>query len=395
VADQDVVPGPPAELEWPPEGESGPPTTRTISRWMKWLVGLGVLIVVVAITGSVVRIPYDTLAPGGALNLQPRITVHGARTYPGEGELMLLFVRERTHINLWSWLQAKLDPEIDLVKQSDLNGGTSQHFNDLQGVCDMSQSQIDAQVAALRRLGYDVPALPGLAVVGIRKDFVYERPKGVTNTIPLGAYNRLEPCDEVFSADGKPIEQPEDLSKIVRGHEPGSEVALRIERDGKPRTVRVPVTETPRGPLIGVDLGLRYELPVEIAVDTNDISGPSAGLAMTLAIIDDLTPGELTGGKKIAVTGTIDSQGNVGPIGALAQKAIAARRAGAQVFIVPACPDDADRACAADLESANERVGDDVAFAAVSTLDEALQVLRDAGGSPVRETTPARERSAA
>ncbi len=126
---------------------------------------------------------------------------------------------------------------------------------------------------------------------------------------------------------------------------------------------------------------------MKIAVDTNDISGPSAGLAMSLAIIDDLTPGDLTGGKKVAVTGTIDSQGNVGPIGALAQKAIAARRSGAQVFIVPACQDPADRVCAADLATARKRVGDDVEFAPVSTLDEALEALRDAGGSPVRASS--------
>jgi PDZ domain-containing protein len=390
VADQDVVPGPPPELGWPPEGEvTSAPSTRTLSRWMKWLVGLGGLVIVVAIAGSVIRIPYDTLAPGGALNLQPRITVEGAQTYPGQGELMLLFVRERTRINLWSWLQAKLDSDIDLVKQSDVTGGLSQHLIDLQGVCDMSQSQIDAQVAALRRLGYDVPTLPGLAVVGLLKDYRYKASSGVVNTVPLPASKVLEPCDEVLAADGKPIEQPDDLSKVVKGHEPGSEVELRVERDGKTRTVRIPVADTPDGPLIGVNLALRYDLPVDISVDTNDISGPSAGLAMTLAIIDDLTPGELTGGKKIAVTGTIDSRGNVGPIGALAQKAIAARRAGAQVFIVPACPDKDDRRCTADLESARARVGDDVVFAPVSTLDEALEALRDAGGSPVRAPSAA------
>jgi PDZ domain-containing protein len=388
VTDQALVPGPPPELESQLGGEMGPPATRTIARWMKWLVGLAVVVVVVAIAGSVIRIPYDTLAPGGTLNLQPRISVHGARTYPADGELMLLFVRERTHINLWSWLQAKLDPEIDLVKEPD-RGGTSQHFNDLQGVCDMSQSQVDAQVAALRRLGYDVPAEPGLAVVGIRRIFEYERPKGVVNTIPLGAYDVLEPCDEVLRADGRPIEEPEDLSEIVQSHDGGSEVELRIERDGEQQTVRVPVTETPRGPLIGVDLGLRYRLPVEIAVDTNDISGPSAGLAMTLAIMDDLTPGDLTGGKKVAVTGTIDSSGNVGRVGGVAQKAIAARRAGAQVFIVPACADASDRGCAEELETAERRVGDDVEFAPVATLDEALNVLRGAGGAPVRASSAA------
>jgi len=351
---------------------------------MKWLVGVGVLIIVVALAGTFIRIPYDTLAPGGALDLQPRISVHGARTYPARGELMLLFVRERTHVNLWSWLQAKLDPDIDLVKQSDITGGTSQHFNDLQAVCDMSQSQVDAQVAALRALGYDVKTTPGLAVVGILKDYSYQTSNGVVNTIPLPAYNVLQPCDEVLAADGHAIKQPDDLSKIVKGHEPGTKVALRIDRNGTQQTVQVPVAKVPGDRLIGVDLGLRYDLPVQINVDTSDISGPSAGLAMSLAIIDDMTPGDLTGGKKVAVTGTIDSRGNVGPIGGIAQKAVAARRAGAQVFIVPACQDRADRACAADLATAKKRVGDNVEFAPVSTLADALKVLRDAGGSPVR-----------
>jgi Lon-like protease len=387
VTGQPVVPGPPAGLQWPPETESaGPPSTRTISRWMKWLVGLGVVIVVVAVAGTFIRIPYDTLAPGGTLNLEPRISVHGARTYPGGGDLMLLFVRERSHINLWSWLQAKLDPEIDLVKQSDVTGGTSQHFADLQAVCDMSQSQIDAQVAALRTLGYDVKTEPGLAVVGILKDYSYATPSGVVNTIPLPAYNVLQPCDEVLAADGHVIAQPDDLSKIVKSHAPGSRVSLRIERNGKQQTVRVPVVAVPNNRLIGVDLGLRYRLPVQISVDTSDISGPSAGLAMSLAIIDDLTPGDLTGGKKVAVTGTINSHGDVGPIGAIAQKAIAARRAGAQVFIVPACESN-DRSCAADLATARRRVGEDVDFAPVSTLAQALRVLRDAGGSPVRASS--------
>jgi PDZ domain-containing protein len=375
-------------LGWPPESEgSGPPTTRTVARWLKWLIGLGIAIVVIAAAGALIRIPYDTLAPGGTLNVEPRITVHGAKTYPSRGELMLLYVRERTHVNLWTWLQAKLDPNIDLVKQDAVTGGTSQHFSDLQAVCDMSQSQVDAQVAALRALGYDVKTMPGLAVVGILKDYSYKTSSGVVNTIPLPAYNVLQPCDEVLAADGHPIKRSDDLAKVVKGHEPGSKVALSIERDGKKQTVQVPVAQVPGDRLIGVDLGLRYRLPLRIAVDTSDISGPSGGLVMALAIIDDLTPGDLTGGKKVAVTGTIDSQGNVGPIGGIAQKAIAARRAGAEVFIVPACQDRADRACAADLATAKKRVGDDVTFAPVSTLAQALEVLRDAGGSAVHTSS--------
>jgi PDZ domain-containing protein len=145
-------------------------------------------------------------------------------------------------------------------------------------------------------------------------------------------------------------------------------------------TVEARVVQGPQSPIIGVDLGLRYKMPVDINIDTNNISGPSAGLAITLAIIDALTPGQLTGGKRVAITGTIDPEGNVGEIGGLPQKALAARQAGAQILIVPSC---SDEPCRKDVATARKRVGKDVEVAEVSTLAQALKVLRDAGGAAV------------
>src|SRR4029077_3030081 len=126
-----------------------------------------------------------------------------------------------------------------------------------------------------------------------------------------------------------------------------------------------------------------------IDVDTSNITGPSAGLAMTLAIIDDLTPGDLTGGKRVSVTGTIRRDGTVGQIGEIQQKAISAKAAHAKIFIVPACGTDA--ACSSDLRRLKQRVGNAVDVEPVATLAQALRVLRDAGGPPVRKvpTTPA------
>ena len=102
---------------------------------------------------------------------------------------------------------------------------------------------------------------------------------------------------------------------------------------------------------------------------------------MTLAIIDDLTPGNLTGGKRVAVTGTITADGKVGEIGGLPQKAVAAKAAHAQIFIVPVCVDDPQ--CTEDLKVARARVGKHVDVEPVATLAQALHVLRAAGGSPV------------
>jgi Lon-like protease len=291
--------------------------------------------------------------------------------------VMMLFVRERAHINLWSLLQAKLDPDIDLVKQSEITGDRSQHETDLQDVCDMAQSQDSARVAALRALGYKVPVLRGLQTASLPHTFSTSGKNGTTVQHDLFAWKVLQPCDQIVSADGHELQQPNDLSKIVKARHAGSTVELGITRGGKPMTVTAKVVQGPESPIIGVNLALRYKIPVDINVNTNDISGPSAGLAITLAIIDALTPGELTGGKRVAITGTIDPEGNVGEIGGLPQKALAARNAHAQIFIVPHCSDDA---CRKDVATARKRIGKNVEMAEVSTLAEALKVLRAAGG---------------
>jgi PDZ domain-containing protein len=161
-------------------------------------------------------------------------------------------------------------------------------------------------------------------------------------------------------------------------------VTLRVRRDGEVRTVVVGTTHSEDGrTIIGVTVTPRYDFPVDITIDTNDIGGPSAGLAMTLAIIDDLTPGELTGGKDVAVTGTIDVDAHVGEIGGIEQKAVAAKSADADLFIVPECTEEAGRAvCEQELARARERSGD-TPVVAVSDLDGALRALERAGGEPV------------
>jgi PDZ domain-containing protein len=382
--------GDPNATQWMPEPPAPPAKTP---RWSKWLFGVGVVLIVVLLLGSVIRVPYDTLAPGGTLDLSSRVSISGTKDYPDRSDLMMLFVRERAHVNLWSLLQAKLDGDIDLVKQKDITGDRSQHEVDLEDVCAMSQSQDDARVAALRALGYKVPTQPGLQTVSLPHGFstpANANATGKTDTTtktdttvthPLYAWKSLQPCDQILSADGQKLKQPDDLSKIIKAKAPGSSVELGVSRGGKPLTVESRVVQGPEGtPIIGVNLGLRYKFPVDINIDTNNISGPSAGLAITLAIIDALTPGELTGGKRVAITGTIDPDGNVGEIGGLPQKALAARNSHAQILIVPHCGDDP---CRKDVATARKRVGKDIAVHEVSTLAEALSVLRAAGGAPV------------
>ena len=141
-----------------------------------------------------------------------------------------------------------------------------------------------------------------------------------------------------------------------------------------PELATVAADDDPERAIIGVALEDRitdFESSIDVDIDSGDVGGPSAGLAFTLAVLDVLTPGELTGGHRVAVTGTMDIDGNVGPVGGGAQKAIAVRNQGYEVFLVPSD----------ELEEVQEAVGDDVRVIAVDTLDEALDALKSLGGN--------------
>jgi PDZ domain-containing protein len=263
--------------------------------------------------------------------------------------------------------------------------GRSQVELNQEAAQQMADAKNYATKVALEEAGYTVPNDNGLVVSGL--------------FVKLPADKVLRLGDIILTADGKTIFENEDLVTAINKHKVGEEVALGIQRDGKRQTVHVPVAEGPERTrvVIGVMGSPRYRFPVKVSVDTRGIGGPSAGLAMSLAILDDLTPGNLTGGQKVAVTGTIDPAGNVGPIGGIAQKAIAARSSGANLFLVPKCsPDlaaDAMQACEDELQQAADRAGKSVRVIPVATFDEAVAALRDAGGDPVTPVAP-RERVA-
>jgi PDZ domain-containing protein len=133
-----------------------------------------------------------------------------------------------------------------------------------------------------------------------------------------------------------------------------------------------------------LDLGIEpedqvdFHYPIAVNIDVTNIGGPSAGLAMTLGVIDALTSGSVTGGHTVAATGTIDSEGNVGDVGGVPQKTIAVENAGASIFLVPR----------QEYKAALSKDRPGLKIYEVSTLDQALAVLAAHGGS-VPVATPA------
>jgi PDZ domain-containing protein len=357
-----------------------PAPKNKVPLWGKIGIGVAILMTIVVIAGFVIHVPYTVISPGEAVPLAGLVKVDGAKTFDPRGDIRLLFVRERNHVSLWRYLQARLDPDSDIQKDKQVNPqNKSPQQQEQESLDQMAQAKEAATGVALEAAGYKVNSTISIA--------------SLVDNSP--AAKVLKKGDIIRTADGRAIHNENELRNQIIKHKAGDDVVLGIVRDGKPMTVKVGVAADQQGRrYIGIyDLNTTFESPVKISVDTSGIGGPSGGLAMTLAILDDLTPGDLTGGKRVAVTGTIDPQGNVGEIGGIEQKAVAARAAGAQMFIVPKCnpqdpPPDLE-ACQKDLARATKRVGSNVKVVPVSTFDQALQVLRDNGGDPVVPSAPA------
>ena len=190
----------------------------------------------------------------------------------------------------------------------------------------------------------------------------------------------LEEDDVIVAVDGEPVDEIGELGSLMQVGGPGATHTVTVERPagGTEHTdveiTTAPAPDDPERAIIGIGTEERIvgaDFPVDVTIDSGTVGGPSAGLAFTLAVLDVLTPGELTGGHRVAVTGTMSLDGTVGPIGGGAQKAVTVRDSGYEVFLVPA----------EEVDEIREAAGDDLQVIGVSTLEDALEALDSLGGN--------------
>jgi Lon-like protease len=195
----------------------------------------------------------------------------------------------------------------------------------------MRQSQSVAAAVALQALGYKNLIHPqGVLVLDVASD--------------VPAARVLRPGDVILGVNGRPVRTSgvcggsDSLRGALRGTKPGTTVTLRVHRDGKLLNLPVRTVRAGGRAIIGIDpqtLARVSKLPVPVRIDAGDVGGPSAGLAFSLALLDELGR-DVDHGRRVAVTGTIEPDGCVGPIGGVKQKTLGARAAGVDAFLVPA-----------------------------------------------------------
>ena len=304
-----------------------------------------------------------------------------AEQYPPQGDIYFVTVTEPTQ-SLLSWLLGRDEPAIQFLTSEEKFGIQTPEQRRTFALESMRTSEQIAQFVALQRVGFDVEVLPGDVLVEAMVCLVGNEAGTECETwSPSDAV--LDPGDRLIEVDGQPVEGVEDLGQILQGRQPGDVLEMLIDR---PETgeleVEVELTASPEDPTRTI-VGFypfdtrRVELPFDLDIDTGSIGGPSAGLAFTLTLIDELTPGELTGGGRIAVTGTIELDGSVGAIGGLRQKASAVAQAGVDVFIVPESQGEDD------IATARRAGGDELEIITVATIEDALSALEALGGDPI------------
>ncbi len=373
VADSGPVQAPPAESgthhsAWPggpPPGRPPRPPRRS-GRWPSWavsLISVGITVIVLGVAATVlltvVSFPYFAISPGPSKAVDELLEVENAQTYPPEGDVLLTTVSV-TPVNGWVLLKSVFNSDDDLVSEESITGGRSDEEVEQVNTQLMDNSQLVATDVALRYLGYDVVLTGDGALV---VEVVPEAP----------AASVLEAGDVIISVDGTPVKTTTELTDLLAQKKPGDGVALTVERgdeDSDAVTSLMASPDDPNKAILGVVVttkDVRVETPgsdIEVQTDAGDIGGPSAGLSYTLAIINELTPDDVTKGKVVAATGEIDSEGNVGPVGGISQKVRSVEDAGAVVFLVP--QGNYDEAITVDT---------DVEIIPVATLDEAMTAL--------------------
>jgi Lon-like protease len=315
----------PAAAAWRSSGITARTVLPILALALVLVVGLLPAPYVIERPGPVVDTLGSTKVDGGSGAL---IRIPDRPTYPTTGRLDLLTVSVLgSPTSTPSWIELALawfDRSEAVVPLEEIYPpGASQQQLDQQSTAEMTDSQQDAKAAALRELGYSVPATVQVARV---------QPGS-------SAAGRLRAGDVVRTANGRAVTSTTVLQQAVQTNGAGTPMAIGITRGSRETTVSV----TPRSvdyagrkrALLGISTQERFRFPFTVDIRLPNVGGPSAGMMFALGIIDKLTPGAMTGGKHIAGTGTIAADGTVGPIGGIIQKMAGARAAGATVFLAP------------------------------------------------------------
>ncbi|HYO61928.1 MAG TPA: PDZ domain-containing protein [Actinomycetota bacterium] len=330
-----------------------PPPVAPVADRSPWRLVIAMAIAAALVVGAfMVPIPVFFLyVPGPVRDVEKLVHVDDAKTYSSEGQLFLTTVNIKPSVTFVDLIKAGLDPHMDVVMKEDVTQGMTLREVREQAKADMRESKQAARQTAFAALG--LPAGEGARVV----ETVADSP----------AASLLREGDRIVGLDGRDMSTACDVQQAIAKRQPGDVVRMTLFRDGERQTIPIETVDHPAqagSAFVGISMADVVGKSLGVQFETGEIGGPSAGLMFSLALYDQLTPDDLTHGRKIAGTGAIYCGGIVGPIGGIEEKVASAEREGAEIFLAPELNFDAARDAAGEIE-----------VVSVGTFDDAVEYL--------------------
>ena len=301
---------------------------------------------------------YYFMSPGPPY--QWNIEIENVETYEYDGNLYQLTVR-RDEANYFVYAWARLNSQIDLYPREVIlpDGVTPQELSEIS-IQNMVTSENVAIAVALDSLDYEIESEgDGVLVVGLLDDSPVK--------------DKLIKNDLIISINNELVRSASEFISMLRTYEIGDIVNIGLIRNEQELTIETKLiehVEYENEPMVGFLASTpnqQFIFPFEVDIKTGNVGGPSAGMMMALNVYNLLTEDDITNGKKIAGTGTIEIDGSIGPVGGVKQKVIAAKRANAGLILVPT----------ANYEEASVFTDDNTQIVAVDSFDNALNVIFD------------------
>jgi Lon-like protease len=278
----------------------------------------------VLIAGCLYPTNYTVTYPGLTMNMNEYAHVDKGKS---EGEIKGVLIFDRPAFPI-DWVYAKLFGQYQFAKRIPTNQSIGEQLQEVR------TQQIDAN---------QIASAVAFAKLGIGHGVVSHGARIIALTKGLPASKQMKLGDVIIQVNGQPISTATELINHIKEVKPGNVLSFVVVRDKAQLSLSIKTqadVKDPKKAVIGIQINDELDLDLPLKVKFRQyllhVGGPSHGAMLTLALIDQLTTGGVTHGNIVAGTGTIDSLGEVGPIGGIRQKAYTIERSKADVFFVPA-----------------------------------------------------------
>lgn len=298
------------------------------------------------------RLPYYIMAPGGTISLEKRIETETNNEI--NGSLNMLYVTEYQG-TIPFYLLAKVIKtwDIEKMEEQQISDETMEEIEKRNKIM-LDNSLQNAFFVAYEKAEKEIE-------ITANHNLVLATAEGYNTPLMVG--------DEIIEANGEDIEDVDELKTILDTKDIGDSIDLKILRNDKEKNLEVEIGEDNK---IGVVILTNYEYDLDPEVEVkfkNSEGGSSGGLMLTLSIYQLLVDEDIVKGRKIAGTGTIDKEGNVGEIDGIKYKIMGAHKKRMDIVLVP-------EANYKEAIKVNDKYGYNLEIVSIKTFDDALNYLK-------------------